>query len=63
MSKGRVLALFLHSFSGHAEAVARKVAHYGRYSYLTFQNDRNLEKGFWPVEDSPVVHVWKGLEN
>jgi hypothetical protein len=52
----RVLALFHPLSIKDAGIVARKVTHYGRYSYVTFQNGLNQEKGFWPVEHSPVVH-------
>jgi aminopeptidase N len=36
--------------------LARKLPHYGKYSYLGFQGDepRNMLKGQWPVLDSPL---------
>jgi hypothetical protein len=37
----RVAALFLPLSSDHAELVARKITHYGKYSYLVFQNGKN----------------------
>jgi hypothetical protein len=55
----RVLAVFHPLSMKEAAVVARKVPHYGRYSYLIFHDGVNLEKGFWPVENSPVVHEWK----
>jgi Peptidase family M1 domain len=51
---GRVLALLLPLSPDHAERVAAKITHYGRYSYLVFRGDRNLARGWWPVEASPV---------
>ena len=37
-------------------ALARKLPHYGRYSYLIFTGPRaeNVLKGQWPVLDSPL---------
>ena len=58
--KDRVLAMFLPLSTEHAEIVAGKITHYGRYSYLVFQGDRNTEKGSWEVTGSPVVHEWNG---
>jgi len=36
--------------------LARKLPHYGKYSYLVFEGDapRNVLKGQWPVIDSPL---------
>jgi hypothetical protein len=51
----RVLALLLPLAPEHAERVAAKITHYGRYSYLVFQADRNRARGTWPVESSPVT--------
>ncbi len=31
-----------------------KLPHYGKYSYLAFSSGRNIVKGQWPVEDSPL---------
>jgi hypothetical protein len=38
--------------------VARKIPHYGKYSYLVFRGDRNREKGVWPVVSSPLIVQW-----
>jgi aminopeptidase N len=40
--------------------LARKLPHYGKYSYLGFTGDKpvNVLKGQWPVVDSPLVVVW-----
>ncbi len=39
------------------EGVARKLPHYGKYSYLAFEGDEptNVIKGQWPTSDSPLV--------
>jgi hypothetical protein len=35
-------------------ALGRKLPHYGRYSYLLFERETNVEKGSWVVESSPL---------
>jgi hypothetical protein len=42
-----------------AQGVAHKITHYGKYSYLAFQNGKNVDKGTWPVSASPLTHVWR----
>jgi hypothetical protein len=39
----------------YAKEVARKMTHYGKYSYLVFTEGRNQVKGIWPVLESPLV--------
>ena len=58
-SKDRVVALFLPLSSSDFEDVARKITHYGKYSYLAFREDKNEMKGTWPVTDSPLTYSWK----
>ena len=50
----RVMGLLLPAAGESAEAVAAKITHYGKYSYLVFSGGKNREKGTWPVERSPV---------
>ena len=57
-SKNRIMSLFLPLSSQQADRVARKVTHYGKYSYLVFRNGKNREKGFWPIEQSPLEYRW-----
>jgi len=57
--RDRVVALFLPLAPQNAEAVARKVPHYGKYSYLIFEGVDNRVKGVWPVRSSPLIHRWK----
>ncbi len=54
----RLVALFMPLSSRYADTVARKITHYGKYSYLAFNGDKNLAKGFWPVKTSPLVYIW-----
>jgi hypothetical protein len=35
-------------------ALGRKLPHYGRYSYLLFDGENNVDKGSWVVESSPL---------
>ncbi len=58
-SENRIAALFFPLSSHQAENVARKITHYGKYSYLAFENGQNRAKGFWPLEQSPLEHRWK----
>lgn len=55
----RVVALFQPLSGKHADEVARKITHYGRYSYLVFREGRNEAKGTWPVGESPMVYEWE----
>jgi hypothetical protein len=55
--EGRVVALFLPFSEGAALSAARKVPHYGKYSYLVFRNGANQSKGTWPVSLSPLIHI------
>jgi hypothetical protein len=51
----KVAALFLADGDG-APVVARKITHYGAYSFLAFRETQNRAKGTWPVTDSPLIH-------
>jgi hypothetical protein len=55
----RVVAVFQPLSDKQAHEVARKITHYGRYSYLVFREGRNEAKGTWPVTESPLVHEWE----
>ena len=62
VTPGRITGLFMPLGSQYADVVARKIAHYGKYSYLAFSGGQNLDKGIWPVETSPLVYVWDHAE-
>lgn len=53
---GRTAALFLPFSAAAAEQAARKIPHYGKYSYLVFENGTNRTKGTWPPVASPLIH-------
>jgi len=55
---GRVAAVFLPLSAKAVAAAARKIPHYGKYSYLVFHDGVNQAKGTWPVSASPLVHVF-----
>ena len=55
----RIAALFIPPSNQTADIVARKITHYGKYSYLAFKAGENKDKGIWPVKKSPLVHEWK----
>ena len=59
LSENRVVALFYPLSGRQAENVARKITHYGKYSYLAFENGQNRAKGFWPITHSPLEYRWK----
>ena len=55
----RIAGLFIPPSIETADVVARKITHYGKYSYLAFRAGKNMDKGIWPVDRSPLVHVWE----
>ncbi len=52
----RVAAIFLARSPSAAREAARKIPHYGKYSYLVFDGGRNLAKGTWTANEGPTVH-------
>jgi len=59
ISEDRVAALFYPLSSDRVDDIARKITHYGKYSYLVFENGQNRIKGFWPIKRSPLEYRWK----
>lgn len=57
--EGGVIALFLPLSTAYGGQVARKVTHYGKYSYLIFSQGFNQVKGIWPVTESPLIYTWR----
>lgn len=49
----RVIGVFL-SQNGNAEILARKIPHYGKYSYLVFRGDEIFEKDSLKPEKTPL---------
>jgi hypothetical protein len=58
----RIAALFLPLSPGDVHDVARKITHYGKYSYLAFREDKNEIKGTWPIMESPLSYTWRKEE-
>ncbi len=54
----RVVGLFLPLSDQSAASTARKISHYGKFSYLVFRDGVNQIKATWPVTASPMVHVF-----
>lgn len=54
--KGRTAAVFISGSPEAGRDAARRIPHYGRYSYLAFVEGRNVDKGIWPVIASPLIH-------
>jgi hypothetical protein len=62
LQPGKLVALFLPTTgSGEtsAAAAARKLTHYGKYSYLTFSQGVNQTKGTWTTSRSPLIVDFK----
>lgn len=53
-SEDRVSAYFLPGSLAAAQDSARRIPHYGRYSYLYFRDGRNLVKKTWEPGASPL---------
>jgi len=55
---GRGLMAVLASEAKQVGVLARKVPHYGKYSFLAFEDGNNVVKGNWPVGESPLIAAW-----
>lgn len=53
-SGSQVIAYYLPGSIIAAQDAARRIPHYGQYSYLTFKNGRNQVKGTWEPDRSPL---------
>ena len=54
-SPGKAVVALLTDQPSALVAVAPKLVHYGKYSYLVFVQGQNAAKGTWPVTNSPLV--------
>lgn len=56
LNSARAVAWVALASPSHGAAVARKLPHYGKYSWLGFEatEARNIAKGEWPTSDSPL---------
>jgi hypothetical protein len=57
-SAGRSVALFLPSDETLSKIISLKIPHYGKYSYLVFEETRNRAKGTWDADSSPLTVRW-----
>jgi hypothetical protein len=48
------VAVFFGSDAAEIREAGRKLVHYGKYGYLAFEGGRNVAKGSWRLEDSPL---------
>ena len=55
-----VIAFIAAARAPQIPGLARKLPHYHKYSYLGFEGDEplNVEKGRWPVTDSPMTALF-----
>lgn len=58
VTQGKTTALFMPDNLSVAKSLSTKIPHYGKYSYLVFNESRNQVKGTWAVESSPMVVRW-----
>lgn len=52
-NNGKLLVVFSRDKKS-LPRIGQLVPHYGKYSYLVFKGARNIAKGQWPAEDSPL---------
>jgi hypothetical protein len=57
-----VIAFVAADHAAQVPGLARKLPHYHKYSYLAFEGDEpvNVDKGRWPVMDSPMTAFLQG---
>ena len=56
VSDGRIAGLFFPVTPEAAMRALPKITHYGKYSYLVFQEGRNRVKSTWQVNYSPLIY-------
>jgi len=54
----QVVAYFLPGSVAAARDTARRIPHYGRYSYLAFRDGQNLVKATWEPDNSPLQRLF-----
>jgi hypothetical protein len=56
LNNGQTMAWVVGNSNASITRLARKLPHYGKYSYLVFKGDKaeNLLKGEWPIIQSPL---------
>ena len=58
-NKKKSIALFSCLNSGTIKTVGAKIPHYGKYSYLVFAEEKNIDKGTFAVIQSPLQQYLK----
>lgn len=58
--RGVIRGLFVPGEDLGAESTARKIPHYGKYSYLTFHEATNNAKGIWEPTVAPLTVSFEG---
>lgn len=56
---GHPVALFIPPAGKAATAVAGKIPHYGRYSYLVFRQNKVISKASWQPKNPPLEVSWQ----
>jgi len=59
MNRDKGIALFLGLSSDTIKNVGFKLPHYGKYSYLVFADEKNVDKGTFAITDSPLQRYIK----
>ncbi len=54
----RIAAIFIPASLEVARSLTTKIPHYGKYSFLVFDDTRNQVKGTWTMENSPLSVHW-----
>jgi hypothetical protein len=54
----RTFTIFIPGNLDLGRSLSTKIPHYGKYSYLVFNETRNQVKGAWSVENSPLSVHW-----
>jgi len=52
-------AYFVPFSEAEARIAARKIPHYGKYSFLAFEQGENQDKGIWEIRRSPLIHNFR----
>ncbi|AJF06642.1 M1 family metallopeptidase [Geoalkalibacter subterraneus] len=55
----RTWAYFVPFSEAEARVAARKIPHYGKYSFLAFEQGENQDKGTWEIRRSPLIHNFR----
>ena len=51
----RAIMIIIDSDPTSIRSTGSKLIHYGKYSYLTFKDGKNIDKGIWDTKNSPLI--------